>query len=187
MKAEQSMLTLAGIAGIAAFFLPYIQFEQSILGISLVDTYVSGLTYTRSALDATGVLPYEGGRTFVALLQELWTNAQSWQDYGTVAGLLVVISGPIFYLLYSLGYLFRGLFGKQYKRGIFFNFIYMGASWGICKWITATHSTEVLGKQLGLNLNFFANAGLGYWIAFAAVIVAGFSLLFEPKRGKTAA
>ncbi|TAE49902.1 MAG: hypothetical protein EAZ89_13275 [Bacteroidetes bacterium] len=181
MKVEQTVLTLAGLAGIGAFFLPFLHIEPKVAGIQVADITVSGLSYVRTVLDIFKVQEYEGGRALVETFRELWGSSEI-KGKLTIAGLLFVLTGPIFYLLHSVAFVIRGLFGKQFKRGILFNIFFPAAAWGILYAIGQTNSLDIGIGTVGVNLNFFTVASLGFWVAFASVWVAGFSLLFEKTK-----
>ena len=61
MKLEQLLLILAGLAGIGAFFLPFIQINTEILSANGNTLDVSGYVFTRAALDHYGVLEFDQG------------------------------------------------------------------------------------------------------------------------------
>lgn len=181
MRLEQIMLIIAGLAGLGAFFLPFLHFEQNLLGIKIAEATVSGYSYTTAWLDYFDLYQTEHGKAIIDLITNLWENISEPKGYVQMAGLFIVLTGPVFYLLLSLGYLFRGLTGRSFKRGVMFNLFFLALGWGIFFWISQDKSTQILGKEVGLDFNFFAMAGPGFWVAFAAVFVAGFSLLFEKK------
>jgi hypothetical protein len=182
MKTEQTVLALAGLGGIGAFFLPFLHIQPSlgVLQLQNADIQVSGLTVVLSLLDHFHVYSYEKGRVLIELLTQLWGSAD-WKNKATAAGLVFILLGPVLYLLYSLGYLIRGLFGRQFKRGVWFNLLFPAAAWGILYWAGQARSVGLgpIDVELSLKLNFFKLAGIGFWLAFASVWVAGFSLLFE--------
>ncbi|RMG71940.1 MAG: hypothetical protein D6722_06090 [Bacteroidetes bacterium] len=186
MKLEQSLLVVAGIGGIAAFFLPFFTLETQVLGIKLAETSVSGYSLVRAALNHWDILPYEPGKLAFTALVEAWQQASQPKQFLQLGGLSLMVLGPVIYLLYSLGYLVRGLAGKQYQRGVWFNFLYMGLGWGYFFWISRDHSLQLLGQEIGPKLNFFTLASFGYWIAFASVMIAAFSLIFEPRSKASA-
>jgi hypothetical protein len=183
MRLEQIMLVVAGLMGIGAFFLPFLQFEQSFLGLKLLDLSLSGWSYTQAWLDYFGLYQSKVGAEVIRTLIQLWESASELKGKAQLAGIFFVMTGPVIYLLYSLGYLIRGLLGRSFKRGILFNLLFMPLAWGLMYWLSQDHSTSLFDDKLkiGLDLNFFSLAGPGYWLAFAAVFVAGFSLLFERK------
>ncbi len=181
MNLERLMLIIAGLAGVGAFFLPFLNIEQSFLGIKLVESSISGYSYTLAWLDYFDLYKSELGGQMLEALTQLWENASEIKAKAQLAGIFLIITAPVIYALYSLGYLIKGLIGKSFKRGIWFNLLFMPAAWGILYWISKDYSTQILGQEVGLDLNFFSMAGPGYWLAFAAVFIAGFSLLFEKK------
>ena len=176
------MLIVAGLMGLGAFFLPHLHFEQSFLGVQLVETTFTGYNFVLGWLDYFDLYQSEAGSRVIEVLTRLWENATEMKAKAQIAGILFVLAAPLIYALYSLGYLIRGLIGKSFKRGIWFNLLFLPAAWGLLYWISQDYSTQILGREVGLQLNFFNMAGIGYWLAFAAVFVAGFSLLFEKKK-----
>lgn len=184
-RVEQIMLIIAGLAGIGAFFLPFLHVEKSLLGVKLLDVHVSGYSYVLAWLDFFDLHKQEGARAMIDLLGNLWQSISGIKGYAQVIGLFVVLTGPIFYLLLCLGYLIRGFTGGSFKRGVMFNLLFMGLAWGVFFWISRDKSHLSLTKDLNINLdvslNFFDMAGPGFWVAFAAVFVAGFSLIFSKK------
>jgi hypothetical protein len=181
MRLEQLMLVIAGLMGLGAFFLPFLHIEQSFMGAKLMEVVVSGYSYTTAWLDYFDLYQTGHGKAIIEWLTGLWENASGLKGYAQLAGLFMVLTGPVWYALFSLGYLFRGLTGRSFKRGILFNFLFMALSWAVFFWISQDKRTVILGQEIGLDLNFFSMAGPGYWVAFVAVFVAGFSLLFEKK------
>lgn len=170
MNLERIVLTLSGLAIVAAFFLPYMHIRLEVAeGVSIGEVTVSGLSIVQTGLDAAGVLPDASAKTLVDFLGKAWNGTENMQEIGLVTGLMFVMAGPFIFLLYSLGYLFRGLAGRQYKRGIFFTIAYTGIAWLVC-WL--------LGRELEMSLNFFRMAGLGFWLAFGGMFAAAFSLFF---------
>jgi hypothetical protein len=189
MKLEQFVLTLGGIAIIVAFLLPYVTLnlnptawdvipseikindtEIKIDNISALDSEVevSGLSMTQSLLNKADVIEEGIDNGWLDWIWNAWQENASSNTQLKVAGLLFVLAGPFLFLLYALGYLFRGLTGKQYKRGVFTTLLFLGASWAIFKFL--------------LGFNFFEMAGPGFWVAFGGMLLAAFSLFFE--RGK---
>lgn len=184
MNLERIMLILAGLMGLGAFFLPFLHFEQQFLGVKLIETTFTGYNFVLGWLDYLDFYQSEMGAKVVEVLVRLWENATELKAKLQIAGLLFVLAAPVIYALYCLGYLFRGLMGWSFKRGIWFNLLFMPAAWGIFYWISQDYSTQILGRDVGLQLNFFSMAGVGYWLAFAAVFIAGFSLIFEQNKAK---
>ena len=175
------MLILAGLMGLGAFFLPYLHFEQSFLGVTLIETTFTGYNFVLGWLDYFDLYQSEAGSQMLDALTRLWENATEMKAKAQIGGIIFVLAAPLIYALYSIGYLVRGLIGKSFKRGIWFNLLFLPAAWALFYWISQDYSTEILGREVGLKLNFFSMAGIGYWLAFAGVFVAGFSLLFEKK------
>lgn len=184
MKLEQFVLTLGGIAIIVAFLLPYMTLnlnplawegniteQVKIEGLDALNrkVEVSGLSMTETILNKAEVIEEGIDNGWVDWLWNAWTENASSNSQLKVAGLLFVLAGPFIFLFFALGYLFRGITGKQYKRGIFFTLVFLGASWAIFKFL--------------LGFSFFEMAGLGFWVAFGGMLLAAFSLFFE-RGGK---
>ncbi len=173
MKLEKIVLILSGFAIIAAFFLPYLTLEvkPTILGQEIplenaqAQIQVSGFSMTQTVLNKTDVIKEGVDNGWADWLWNSWKENASENAQLKVAGLLFLLAGPFIFLIYALGYIIRGLAGKQYKHGVFTNLLYLAASWAICKFL--------------LDLNFFSMAGLGYWVAFGGMMAAAFSLFFE--------
>lgn len=191
MKLEQFVLTLGGIAIVVAFFLPYLTLNLNptawdgitqteikldddhkikIEGIDALDRKVaiSGLSMTETALRKADLIEEGIDTGWMDWIWNAWTENATSNSQMKVAGLAFVLLGPFIFLLYALGYLFKGITGKQYKRGVFSTLLFLGASWAIFRFL--------------LGFNFFDMAGLGFWVAFGGMLTAAFSLFFE--RGK---
>ncbi len=166
---ERSLLTISGLAGIIAFFLPFLHFKKFILDISF-----GGMTYAKAALDLADQAKYPIQRKFFTVFMESWQQA-SLTGVFERAALAFVLLGPVIFFMLSLGHFFRGLAGKQYKRGIFIALLYLGVSWAVF---------HFMGSDYNLSLNFFKAAGIGFWIGFSAIVLAALSVFFEktPKR-----
>ena len=105
----------------------------------------------------------------------MWNSAQNFQGLALVVGLIFILSGPIWFGFHGLGYVIRGLRGKQYGRGIFFTLFFMGIGWLVF---------YLMGKEFEESMGFFQLVGPGFWVAFGGMLVAAFSLLFERPGGK---
>ncbi len=171
MKFEQIVLTLSGIAILAALFLPYIELSASITGEEQA-LQLTGVGFVQALLDQFGVISHDGGEALMDIVAEKWGQAEDFRGLGLVIGLLLVLAGPVWFGLYALGYILRGLQGKQYGRGIFFAMVFLGFSWLIF-WLW--------GNATGISLNFFHQALWGFWIGFGGMILAALSLFFEKK------
>lgn len=172
MKPEKAILLLGGIACIGAFFLPYLHFgNQSVSGYSLL----------MSTLDYFDLVDYKNADWAIDLFGKMFGQIAGPKGYGLLAMLVVVLLGPLMFALFGLTYAIKALAKKQYKRGIFINLLYMGFAWLTFYLIQEQNTISVLGMDIGAKLNFFKMAGIGYWTAFAGMMVAAFSLFF----GKT--
>ena len=171
MTLERIVLIFAGLLGLAAFFFPFLHLPEE-----ATISEISGINYVKYTID--GLQAEDGGliREFIGDLQILWNDAVSINGYIGFGLMLFMLLGPFFFVLYSLGHLFRGLRGKQYRRGIFFSVIFMGVGW---------LTFYLLSFDLEIKVNFFRMAGIGFWMAFAALILAGISLFFEKGTSAT--
>jgi hypothetical protein len=179
MNLERIILTLAGAVGIAAFFFPFLRLQPDGLGEKVLDIPVSGYSYTLTALDAAEVYDYPEGKHLLEVVGELFQNSEKLENKALWAGVMLVLTGPIFFVLFSLGHFIRGLAGKPYKRGIFFALLFTGFAWLIFFLLSGKSNVEVLGHEIGLQFNFFKMAGLGFWMAAGSVLAAAFSLFFS--------
>lgn len=161
---ERTLLTLSGLTGIVAFFLPFLHFKKFILSITF-----SGMTYVKAGLDLAELDKYPIQREFFQVFLESWQQA-SMLGMLKHAALAFVLLGPVFFVLHSIGHFFRGLAGGHYQRGIFFVLFYMGVSWAIFHFI---------GEDYNLAINFFNAVGIGYWLGFGAIVVAALSAFFD--------
>ncbi len=166
MRLEQIILTLAGIAIIAALFLPYLTLQ--VAGQEVMT--ISGVSIAQSGLEKAEVIADLPGDSLVDFLWDTFNETTTTKERMSVIGLIFICLGPIIFALYALGYIFRGLRGKQYKRGIFFTLLFTAAAWLIFKF---------LGAQLGTEFSFFSMAGPGFWVAFGGMLAAAFSVFFE--------
>lgn len=185
MNAERITLILAGLVGIAAFFLPFLHLKPEGIGKNLIDAEISGYSYVMTVLDAAEVQEYPEGRAIMEVLGELFENSQKIENKALWAGVMLVLTGPIFFLLYSLGHLFRGISGSSYKRGIFFTFLFTAFAWGVFYWLSDKSNVEILDLEVGPQFNFFKMAGLGFWMAAGAVLTAALSLFFSKNLGES--
>lgn len=190
MKLEQFVLTLGGIAIIVAFFLPYLTLNLNPIAWDGVKTeiklndeksikidgldglnrevQVSGYSMTQTALNKADVIQEGIDNGWMDWIWNAWKENASGNAQLKVAGLAFVLAGPFIFLFYALFYVIKGLAGRQYKRGVFFTLLFLGASWAIFKYL--------------LGFNFFEMAGLGFWVAFGGMLAAAFSLFFERKK-----
>ena len=182
MKLEKIILVLGGLLGITGFFFPFLHLDTSAIGLQMGEVSISGYTYVRGFLDNFGLLEFDGDVRWLRWSGELWAASSS--PVGLTKAILMsfVLSLPILMLLYSVGHFFRGLFGKQYKRGIIFNLLFMAIAWGTFYFISMDGSYSFLGETATETLNFFKIAGLGYWLSFGGIFLAGISLFFEGKK-----
>ncbi|MDX1909616.1 MAG: hypothetical protein SF053_21435 [Bacteroidia bacterium] len=209
MKPEQTVLTFAGLLGIVAFFLPFIKVEIPILNTTVFQ--YSGFSVTEDIVEivqqqqVSDTLVLGKENNLVSTLITLWQNTDSVKDKGALAGIMFLVVGPLLYALFAVWYVLRGVFGRQFKFGIGFNVLFLALGWAIFYGITQGYLGNIFGKMgetsldlgIGLNLdlapkvdlslNFFKLAGIGFWLAFASIWIAGFSLLFEKSSDNAAA
>ena len=114
MKPGRLILILAGLLGIMAFFLPFMTFEKSILGVEVVNKSMSGYTALRTMLDNWGLYDYDGGKVLTELLGDFWNEANSGKDYLLAMGLTFALLGPIIFVFYALS-----LGSLWFKNGTF--------------------------------------------------------------------
>jgi hypothetical protein len=158
---------------IGASFLPYLSLEVAgqdvvqLSGYSMVETLLSKFEIIQEGIDSR----------WADMLWNSWMENADGTAKAGVAGFLLVMAGPFIFTLYALGYVFRGLAGKQYKRGIFFTLLFLGASWAIFYFLSK--------PTFGFEMSFFKAAGPGFWVAFGGMLAAAFSLFFE-RGGKKA-
>lgn len=165
---QRILLIVAGVLGIGAFFLPYINIDYGVGKFN-----VSGWDYIQTLIDTfvapaeTGVVAKAEDQIYDGIYQigiKPLLHESSTTDKLTGAGVILVLLGPFFFLLYSIGYLIRGIVGKPYKRGVFFNLLFLGFCWLVFHFVN---------KQIPLvNLNFFWIADFGYWVGFIALCLA---------------
>ncbi len=173
MKLEKIILFLGGAACIGAFFLPYLTFPPNLT--------VSGYSETMLILDYLDVVEDKKADILVDSFSTFYESFAGPKGKGILTMLVVVLLGPFFFAIFGLSYVIKALFGKQYKRGIFLNLLFMGFAWVTIYMINQEMTFNVLGLEVGTNLQFFRMAGLGYWLGFGGMILAAFSLFF----GKT--
>lgn len=167
-------LIVAAIMGIGAFFLPYLSLDFglgrfSVSGMSYVQVLIDTYTDTQASETSSPLADkvYEG---IYEIGIKPWLHESTAMQKGLGLGLVLVLLGPFYFLLFSLGYLVRGIAGKRYKRGIIFNILFLGFSWAVFYFI---------GKENKiLDINFFWYADFGYWLAFAGMFVAAISDFF---------
>ena len=171
MRFEQIVLILAGLAIICSFFLPAFNIPGELLDRDR-DLSISGYQFAQSILDNFDVIEYDGGKPLEKFVGEMWGSMNDFKDMGLAIGLMFILGLPVYFVLYGLGYMIRGLRGKQYGKGIFFTILTMGAGYLVFR---------LIGMDQGVSMNFFKVVDLGYWVAFGGMIVAAFSLFFEKK------
>ena len=168
MNLERLVLILGGLLCLGGFFLPYL--EVDMLGKTVAS--ISGFDMTNAAVEvAQGPIDAPSGPVMETLTEE-WHAASDMSDLGKIIGAIFFILGPFFFALYGLSYVFKGLRGKPYKRGVFFTILFTAAAWLFFYFI---------GPEIGTiwGRNFFKLAGLGFWLSFAGMFVAAFSLFFS--------
>lgn len=171
---HRTFLIVAALMGISAFFLPYLSLDFglgqfSVGGMNYIQLIIDAYTDTQASETSSPLANkiYEG---IYQIAIKPWLHESSTGQKLSAVGLVFVLLGPFYFLLFSLGYLYRGIMGKRYKRGIIFNLLFLLFSWAIFYFI---------GKENKMfDINFFWYADFGYWIAFVAMFVAAFSDFF---------
>ncbi len=172
MKLSRILLTLSGLAGIIAFFLPWMR--SPLAGQKL---YLSGLTYFYALLDKIGISQHGGASKFFDTFWGQLTGAES--AYSMVQALCVwfIILGPIMFLVFHISHFKKGLQGGFYKRGRDFAWVYMLLS--IFFLWYGTQGMIIIHQKF----SFFRLVSYGFWVSFAAMIGAWASNILL-HRGK---
>ena len=136
---ERLMLILAGLATIGAGLLPFLVYEAKVGGgnigkfelpeLKVAEIVYSGEVLVRTVGDVFELTTSKHGDAILEIAGEAWQAMDNWQDMALFFGVLFVLGGPLYFALFGLGYLIRGIIGKSYKRGIFFNIFYLIVSW----------------------------------------------------------
>jgi hypothetical protein len=105
-------------------------------------------------------------------LSEEWHAAENFGDLGKIIGAIFFILGPFFFAFYGLSYVLKALRGKSFKQGVIFTILFTAGAWAFFYF---------LGPELGSlwGRNFFSFVSWGFWLAFAGMWVAAFSLFFS--------
>ncbi len=158
----------AGILGVVAFFLPFFK----LLNVGFVDVNISGSSLMGAAAEAFDIGNFKGGKRLYKLLLDQWQSNQDIIDYAGYFGFVYVLLGPVYFLLFSLGYLFKGINGRgSYRTGLVFLLIYT---------VIAAIGLYASGQYYNITLNFFNRAGLGYWLGAGAILLAWLSKFLKP-------
>ena len=179
MKTGRVMLIFAGLIGILAFFLPYLTFEKSILGVEVVNKSMSGYTELLTLLDRLGIYEYGKGIVLTELINDFWQSANSGRDYLLFAGLMFTLAGPMIFAIYSINYIIRGIMGKPYNNGFFFTVIYVVIAWLSFMFLTQDSPTVVFGKEIGVKFEFLKMVSVGFWLTVGSMFLAAISYFFE--------
>lgn len=171
------ILLLAGLIGICSFFMPFIHFLNiRLFGLNIVDLSISGWRTILLLLNRIGLGSFGKGKKIWQLLTGMWESAENIVDYISALGFLFILMGPFFVLAFSLSYVYRSLKGKSYKRGLVFILIYTAFSW---------IAFVLTSREYHIKLNFFHQAGLGYWAGTTSILLAYtskyISQLFQEK------
>lgn len=156
------MLLLAGISGIAAFFLPFLHLAKFLK----LDLFYSGWTVLQAVLDQAGLISSKGGSRLAGFVADQWQSSAELMDYVGFVGMILLLLAPFFLALFSTGYLIKGIKGGSYKTGLIF---FLSFSFFI--WL----SLFMGGQEYHLTINFFKRAGLGYWLAGGSILLAWIS------------
>lgn len=167
------MLLAGGLLCLAGFFLPYL--SLSFLNTTLAS--VSGLNMAENMVSAAQRMDAAPSPVMNMLADE-WEAAEGFMDLGKIVGFLTLFIAPFIFALYGLSYTFKALLGKSYRGGVFFNILFA---------IAAGLFFYFVGPELGLGKNFFRLTGLGYWLPFAGMWLAAFSLIFSQNLNSSKA
>jgi len=168
MKLKRWILLAAGLLGIVAFFLPFFK----LVNVGFIDVNVSGTSLLGALAEAFDIGNFKGGKRLYKLLLDQWQSNQDIIDYAGYFGFVYVLLGPVFILLFSLGYLFKGISDKgRYRSGLIFLLIYT---------VIAAIGLYASGQYYNITLNFFNRAGLGYWLGAGAIVLAWLSRFLKP-------
>lgn len=161
--AERILLSIGGLAGMGAFFLPFFQ-------------EVSGLKIVQGVLSWKHIVSSAGGEEMLAFFQHISEVPAGIERILTIVAVIIVIVVPIHIVFIALIFFLRGLAGKKsYKSGLVYGIIYSA----VCAALFA-----LAGGKIGMESNFVKLVGAGYWLSMACLIVGRFSTL---ARGSVAA
>lgn len=175
---ERIMLIVGGLMCIGAAFLPYFVVKLPLPLIADGSIVYSGDRLVRGLLDLFNVLKDANGKQLLDLMGQAWNAAGDVKDKALLIGVAISLGGPIYFALFGLGYLVRGLIGKHYAWGVFFAILFLGYNWGIFYLVSQSLSN---GLPVDVRINFFSIANFGFWIAFAGMFLAAMSSFFDPS------
>ncbi len=175
MRLERIVLLLSGLVILGSFVLPYFELDSQFVNSENSSLELTGVDVVQTILNQFGVQSFDKGEGLMSFIQDKWNAAEGFEGLGLVAGLLLVLGAPIWFGLHSLGYMVRGLRGRQYSHGIFFSILFLGFGWLIF-WLW--------GNVLEDSSTFFQSTRIGFWTGFGGMLLAAFSLFFENMSRK---
>ncbi len=173
MKQPQRLLLLiAAAVGIVAFFLPFIHFAE----VLFIDIFYSGWNLVEAGLDAAEVGKFKKGRKLLNFLADQWKANKSLVDYIGFVGLVYIILGPFYFLIYAIRYLIAGLRNKSYHKGLIYFLIFSAFAWV---------GFYLGGQEYHIKINFLNRAGLGFWLTAISVSLGFVSRYVKKEIGKS--
>jgi hypothetical protein len=173
MKLDRILLLIAGILGITAFFLPFMHLVK----LGFIDVNLSGANLFQALLEAFELGEFRKGEKIYQFLADYALSNEGLIDWAGFAGLLFVLLGPLYFLVFGITYLIKGLRGiRGYQRGLVFLLLYT---------LIAFVGIYFGGQYYKLKINFFNRAGLGYWLAAGGIVLAFLSQYLKPRKSVT--
>lgn len=176
MKPSRILLTLSGLVGMIAFFLPWMR--SPLAGQKL---YLTGWTYFQALGHKLGIVKHGGAAKFFETFWGQVSGAES--AYSLVQALCVwfILLGPIMFMVFHVNHFRKGLKGGHYRRGRDFAWIYLVLSIFFL-WYGTTDMMHLIQKKF----SFFNLASYGFYIALAAMLGAWASniLLYREAKGR---
>lgn len=176
MKPSRILLTLSGLVGIIAFFLPWMR--SPLAGEKL---YLRGWTYFQAIGHKLGLVKAGAASKFFDTFWGQLTDAGSAYDIVQALCVWFIILGPVLFLIFHIGHVKKGLTGGHYKRGRDFAWVYLVLSI-LFLWFGTSDMIGWVQKQF----SFFNLASYGFVTAFIAMVGAWASniLLYREARQK---
>ncbi len=158
------VIALLAVVGIVGIFLPFYELDavMSPGEISLSDLIQSGIAYYKDQpVDSISII-----ESFKQLVNLYAGNTKAWYIGGIFLALI-----PAFLGLTMVG-TFLSALRFQYKRQT-------GLRCLIIHSLIAGALFYFGGREMGVWLNFFANAGAGYWLIFSSLIAISVLQIFD--------
>ncbi|NQS99118.1 MAG: ribosomal protein L7/L12 [candidate division Zixibacteria bacterium] len=151
---ERIILSIGGLAGMGAFFLPFFQ-------------GISGLKIVQGILSWKHIVSSAGGEEMLAFFQHISEVPAGIERILAIVAVIIVIVVPTHIVFIALIFFLRGLAGrKSYKSGLVYGIIYSA----VCAALFA-----LAGGKIGMESNFIKLVGAGYWLSMACLIIGRFS------------